>query len=95
MSKLPSLDKIYSYNENGEDELQDCRFVLILKEDQLKSGWVWVGEGLFKSQIWFVKVRNLLFKLFLSLPRELKKSKDITQQKPLKMVFKNSLFTPS
>ena len=28
MSKLPSLDKIYSYNENGEDELQDCRFVL-------------------------------------------------------------------
>ncbi|XP_023337799.1 anaphase-promoting complex subunit 4 isoform X3 [Eurytemora carolleeae] len=25
MSKLPSLDKIYSYNENGEDELQDCR----------------------------------------------------------------------
>ena len=30
MSKLPSLDKIYSYNENGEDELQDCRFVLFL-----------------------------------------------------------------
>ena len=28
MTKLPSLDKIYSYNEAGDEDLQDCRQIV-------------------------------------------------------------------